>query len=152
MAQSRRLAIMKWLFLGCLFVGFLLCAQEGSRGYNQDEFGVILFGAVSFLCAGAVLLFAPIMTASVISGEREANSLGLLFLTRLNAWSIVQEKGLSRMVLLFYITGLTFPLLAAGLLYGGVEARQVWSAIANMIAMGMLTSGSHFKFSSVVKI
>ena len=141
MAQSRRLAIMKWLFLGCLFVGFLLCAQEGSRGYNQDEFGVILFGAVSFLCAGAVLLFAPIMTASVISGEREANSLGLLFLTRLNAWSIVQEKGLSRMVLLFYITGLTFPLLAAGLLYGGVEARQVWSAIANMIAMGMLTSG-----------
>ncbi len=148
LAQSRRLVIMKGVFFLFMFLGFLLIASEGSKGYNRDEFGVMLYAAVAVLNAGAILLFTPIVTASAVSGEREANTLGLLLLTRLSAWNIVQDKGLSRMSLLLFLISLTFPLMAASVLYGGVEMRHVICAIGNIIGLGLMTSGLSIFFSA----
>jgi ABC-type transport system involved in multi-copper enzyme maturation permease subunit len=147
LAQSRRLPMMKGFFLATLFLFFLLIAIEGGR--NEDEFSLMLYFGICAINAGAILLFAPIFTASAVSGEREANTLRLLFLTRLSAWNIVQDKGLSRMTLLFFMISLTFPILASTILYGGVETRHIVSAIANLGALALLTSGFSILFSTI---
>ena len=76
-----------------------------------------------------VYLFMPAMTCSVLTQEKERDSLQLLFLTRLGPWAILFEKLLGRLVPMLGFLLLSLPLLAFAYTLGGVSPKMLWSGV-----------------------
>ena len=138
LAQSRRHVWMKGIFLVILVITLLAII---GNSYAASSIGPNIFNSVINANLLAIAIYTPIVTAGAVCGERESRTLGLLFITRLNMWNIVQDKGLSRVAFLFYICMLTFPFLAAAVMCGGVETAQVVNGIGNMIGLMLFSSG-----------
>ena len=77
-----------------------------------------------------LLLLTPAAVSGSITLEKERNTLGLLFLTRLGPWGILFEKLISRLVPVFTFLLLSMPLFAVAYSFGGVDTEtMVGSAI-----------------------
>src|SRR5262245_56908539 len=93
------------------------------------------------------LIIVATHTADCLSSERREGTMGLLFLTNLNAPEIVGGKLCSSALAAAYGLFAIFPLLAVQMLFGGVTLAQFWMtvlALANTIffsvAIGFLAS------------
>jgi ABC-type transport system involved in multi-copper enzyme maturation permease subunit len=105
-------------------------------GHGQTLLGWMM--GVQFV---GVYLFMPAMTCSVITHEKERDSLQLLFLTRLGPWSIILEKLLSRVVPMLSFLLLSLPVLAVAYTLGGVSTRSLWTGVA-LLGVAILQTGS----------
>lgn len=76
-----------------------------------------------------IYLFLPALACGALTVEKERNTLGLLFLTRLGPWTIVLEKLFSRLVPMFYLMLCSLPLLAFSISLGGVNTRDLFIAV-----------------------
>lgn len=76
-----------------------------------------------------IYLFMPALVCGVVTAEKERNSLGLLFLTRLGPWTILIEKLASRLVPMFTFLLLSLPVLAFAYALGGISLRSLWLAV-----------------------
>lgn len=85
----------------------------GSGGWIFQGIVPMLFYSVQFLM--------PAMVCGSITLEKERNTIGTLFVTRLSPLTIVVEKLGSRLVPMFTFLLLTFPVLAFVYSLGGVE-------------------------------
>jgi len=104
--------------------------NSGSYGYasfssgNPNRMfgagGVIFTGIVPILFFSVQLLM-PALICGSITIEKERNTIGTLFVTRLTPMTIVLEKLGSRLVPMFTFLLLTFPVLAFVYSLGGVE-------------------------------
>ncbi len=150
-AINRRLAWLKVLYLAALFVVTVICLWQfdGRQGVSRAQNGQLFFMGIAFTDLIAVLLFTPLVTGGCIVGEREANTLGLLLITRLTPWNIVQDKGLSRLSHMLYISALTFPFLAVALLIGGIELYQILAAAAYIVGTVLLCGALAMFFSAL---
>ncbi len=83
-----------------------------------------------------ILLIAPALTASSISGERERKTLGLLLTTQLDPWDIVIGKMLGALSTLLLLVATSVPILATVYIYGGITLLQV----AGYFSMLMISS------------
>jgi ABC-type transport system involved in multi-copper enzyme maturation permease subunit len=124
-----RVAYATILFLSAsLFFYEILSAASASPlaalGRGKD----IVATVVGLQFAG-VYFFMPAMTCSVITQEKERDSLQLLFLTRLGPWTIIFEKLLGRMVPMLGFLLLSLPLLAFAYTLGGVSPQMLWSGV-----------------------
>lgn len=153
LAASRRPVAMKAIVLGLLFLDFLIVLGTYRESYEigSGELGLALFTSLGFVQLVAMTLFTPVVTAGMVCGEKQANTLGLLFLTRLKAVQIVQDKGLSRILFMLYVCVVTLPFMFAALLFGGVEARQIIVAAANIFAVILLCGGISLLSSTLLK-
>jgi ABC-type transport system involved in multi-copper enzyme maturation permease subunit len=88
-----------------------------------------------------VYFFMPAMTCSVITQEKERDSLQLLFLTRLGPWAIVFEKLLGRMVPMLGFLLLSLPLLAFAYTLGGVSPTMLWTGVL-MLVVAIIQTGA----------
>lgn len=68
-------------------------------------------------------LVLPVLACGVFTLEKERNTLGLLFLTRLDPWTIVWEKFLSQVLLAVSFLIISAPLLAFAYSLGGVTVE-----------------------------
>ncbi len=138
-ALSRRTTITKAIFL------FVLLATSGlvmlPRQSQDSTLGLILFTTVAYVELILVLFITPIATAGAVAGERQANTLDLLFLTRLTTWNIVQDKGLSRISYMLYLCSLTFPFMFGAMLFGGIEIFQVLQTITAIVSTVIFCGG-----------
>ncbi len=75
-----------------------------------------------------VQLLMPAIVCGSIAMEKERNTIGTLFVTRLSPMTIVLEKFLSRLIPMFTFLFLTFPLLAFLYSLGGVDPQMVFAA------------------------
>lgn len=106
---------------------------QQSGGWDNLSFNILgtggtLFTAVVQYQLAAIYLLLPIMTAGTVTSEKERDTLGILLITKLDPWTIVLEKFLSRVVpMLLYIL-MSLPLLAVAYSLGGVENGQVLQA------------------------
>jgi ABC-type transport system involved in multi-copper enzyme maturation permease subunit len=80
-----------------------------------------------------VYLFMPAMTCSVLTQEKERDSLQLLFLTRLGPWAILFEKLLGRLVPMLGFLLLSLPLVAFAYTLGGVSPKMMWSGVLMLV-------------------
>ena len=79
------------LAIGLLALGYLYVTRMSSSGanaFNPDE-SRIMFIFISFVQLGLIAFMAPGLTAGVISGEREKQTLNLLLTTQQSSASIV---------------------------------------------------------------
>ena len=91
--------------------------------------GEVLFPRLVPLLFLAVQLLMPSMVCGSITIEKERNTLGTLFVTRLSPLTIVFEKLLSRLVPMLTFLLLTFPMLAFVYSLGGVDQRVLLATI-----------------------
>jgi ABC-type transport system involved in multi-copper enzyme maturation permease subunit len=84
-----------------------------------------------------IYLFMPAISCGVLTAEKERNSLGLLFLTRLGPTAILFEKLLSRMIPMLTFLLLSLPLLAFAYSLGGITKAYLWSGVW-VLALTML--------------
>lgn len=85
--------------------------------------GERLFTELSEILFIAVQLLMPALVSGVITMEKERNTLGLLFVTRLSPLRIVLEKLGSRLLPMLTLLLITFPMLALAYSLGGLEWR-----------------------------
>jgi hypothetical protein len=113
------------------YMGFVTPVPGSYRNITLEMLGlgeqVFLF-LVQLLCY-SVWLFMPSLVCGAISIEKERNTLGTLFVTRLSPLTIILEKLGSRLIPMLSFITLSFPILAWLYSLGGVEYRLVGLAI-----------------------
>jgi len=124
-------------------VSFLFGINHGFAPTLGSE----LLGSLHFTLFCAIWILVPLLTADCISRERREGTLGLLFMTRLQASDIVVAKGLAhglRAVSLWLavLPVVTIPFLLGGLSWGEalLSASINFSAICWALAAGLLAS------------
>jgi hypothetical protein len=152
----------------------MLRSLEFNPDPNVD-IGSIMFGSLALLVLALICLIAPSLTATSINGERDRGTLAILQATTLRGWQIVIAKFVAALVtaaaflaatlpialwaiveggvgagkaLAVYLTlfGVSFVLLAAGLLASGLVRRPALSALLSYGFVGFLTIGTLILF------
>ena len=109
--------------------------------------GRILFNTLAWMAFTYAFAAGVFLTADSLSEEKREGTLGLLFLTDLRGYDVVLGKLAATSLHAVYGVVAAFPVLALGLMLGGLLAAEFWKAILailNMLfvslAAGMLAS------------
>lgn len=108
-----------------------------------------IFIAVCCVQYGAVFLLVPLFVAGLIAGERESNSLDLLFTTTLRDREIVLGKLGSRLAIMTLLVLCGLPIVNLILLFGGVDPLAVLRAETATL-LGMFFAGSVTMYFSTI--
>jgi ABC-type transport system involved in multi-copper enzyme maturation permease subunit len=132
-SNRRRTFVIRTAYAILLYVAmlFVLASQAG---WNSDSMAMLgrgedLFHSIVGFQFFAIYAFLPGLAAGVISAEKERDTLAMLLLTKLGAWTILWEKLLSRLMPLGMLLLLSLPLLAVAYSLGGVEAVMIVDAV-----------------------
>lgn len=151
-SARRRTYVLRTVY-AVLFFGFALMIFWGSIYSDVNSpfellgQGRNMFTILMTLQIMGVLLFTPALTCGAISSEKERNTIGLLFLTRLGPTSILIEKYLGRLILMGSYLLLSLPIFGFCYTLGGIEQRQVWFGFYGLVltvcqisALGLMCS------------
>ena len=133
-AAQRRTYVIRVVYALLLFIaGFAFYRQIMGR-FTATPLAVLgrgqeLYASIVLMQFMGIYLFMPAMTSGVITSEKERNSLGLLFLTRLGPWAIVLEKFFGRVIPMLSFLLLSVPLLVIAYALGGITQQMLWSGI-----------------------
>ncbi|WP_314001322.1 ABC transporter permease [uncultured Paenibacillus sp.] len=115
------------LAIGLLALGFLYVTRmsgSSANAFNPEE-SRMMFIFISFVQLGLIAFMAPGLTAGVISGEREKQTLNLLLTTQQSSAGIVISKLVSSLSFMVLITLATMPVYSIVFLFGGISPGQV---------------------------
>ncbi|BAU27891.1 ABC-type transport system involved in multi-copper enzyme maturation permease subunit [Aneurinibacillus soli] len=117
--------------------------QPGYQASSSQGFFLLL----SALQYGLIIFATPGLTAGVISGERERQTLSLLLTTNLSAWQIIIGKWMSSLSFMMLLVLASMPLYSLVLLFGSVSPLQMMQTFGvyfvtmlSIGAMGVLMS------------
>jgi ABC-2 type transport system permease protein len=120
-------------------------------GLSPGSMGITIF---TFLVLFQIVLLAfitPALTAGAISGERERQTIDLLFVTPLAPFSIIWGKLLASMSFVVLLLALSVPIFSLVFLFGGIELDQVLAAFALTGVTAMTLGFLGVAFSTVFK-
>jgi ABC-type transport system involved in multi-copper enzyme maturation permease subunit len=110
-------------------------------GFGQaSNYGQTLFVSLVIFQMMLLACITPGTTAGGISGERERQTIDLLFVTRIAPFSIIWGKLLASMSFVLLLLMLSVPIFSLVFLFGGVELDQVLCAFL-VTAVTALTLG-----------
>lgn len=137
-ASRRRTYVLRSLYAGVLFMLAVIFARDVLFPFG-DGFAVLgqggkLYMTVMLIQFGGVYLFLPAFTAAAITAEKERNTLGLLFLTKLSPSKIVLEKFLGRIFPMLSLALLSLPLLGVAYTLGGLDSPLLIEGFVRLIA------------------
>lgn len=130
-----------------LFTGVLL----KQNNILSADLSLRLFTGGHTLLLMAIWSIGPALASDAIGRERRDGTLGLLFSTSLTAHAIVVGKTGVHMVRLFTLWLATLPVLMVPILFGGVTALDVLSAILIEVSVALWALAAGLAVSSVVK-
>ncbi|WP_042356267.1 ABC transporter permease [Bacillus rubiinfantis] len=114
------------LAVSVLIVGFIFLESQGSpMGRFRPDQSKDMFMLMSFVQMGLILFITPGLTAGVISGEREKQTLNILLTTNQSSASIILGKLLSSISFLLLMIIASLPIYSIVFLYGGISPGQV---------------------------
>jgi ABC-type transport system involved in multi-copper enzyme maturation permease subunit len=144
LAARRRTYIIRVAFSACLLSCAWLMFQLalGVTDASLQPLGFLGTGARLLRSLGLVLnigllLILPPLACDVFTREKERQTIGLLFLTRLGPWTIVLEKYLSRLVPALCLMLISSPLLGFSYALGGIEIADLMGT-----AIGLFTNAA----------
>ncbi|TLS38238.1 ABC transporter permease [Pseudalkalibacillus caeni] len=124
------------LVLGAIALGFLYITSVANQsGYFRPEESRGMFIVLSMVQLGLILFMTPGLTAGVISGERERQTLNMLLTTQQSSTSIVISKLVSSLSFLLLMIVSSLPIYSIVFLFGGVSP----SALASTFGIYLLT-------------
>jgi ABC-type transport system involved in multi-copper enzyme maturation permease subunit len=126
-----------------LFLLFGLVTHDRRLGRSLEQ----------MLCAVALyfVLRVPMLTAGVLAEERRNQTLGLLFLSGLNAGEVFASKFLSSALVAFTNLLAIFPMLALPFLIGGVSFDLFLATTAGLPALMLLALALSLLASAVTR-
>ena len=110
--------------LGYLMFSSMVGSSNG-LGAQAPNYGQQLFKYLVVFQMILITFIAPALTAGAISGERERQTIDLLFVTRIAPFSIIWGKLLASMSFVVLLLLLSVPIFSLVFLFGGVELDQV---------------------------
>jgi ABC-2 type transport system permease protein len=111
----------------------------GSIG-SGSSYGQVLFTYLIMFQMALLAFIAPALTAGAISGERERQTLDLLFVTRISPFAVIWGKLLASISFVVLLLILSVPIFSLVFLFGGVELDQMMAAFL-VIGVTALTLG-----------
>ncbi|MBL9124584.1 MAG: ABC transporter permease subunit [Planctomycetaceae bacterium] len=132
-ARRKRYYFNRFLYSAALLVAVTIAWQDSAWGIRQGR-GQLqamarvaqeIFIVASVVQLGAIYLLVPMFVSGLIAGEREANSLELLFTTSLVDREIILGKLASRLVTMGLLVVCGIPIVNLVLLLGGVDPWAV---------------------------
>ncbi len=119
-----------------------LLRQGGTDCWNLVGAGRSIVEQLVTLQFFGICLFLPAMLAGAIAGEKERESLALLFLTDMGPWEILLQKYLGRLIPMISFLMLSLPVLAVAYALGGLGTGYllgvVWSLLLTCLQVGAL--------------
>jgi hypothetical protein len=136
-SARKRTYVMRTLYAIGIFVGAWLVSHDDlarvqREGMDALGAGTDLFEVFTLIQFVGIYLFTPAMTCSLLTSEKERDTLSLLMLTRLNPWGMILGKLISRIVPMILFAGLSMPLCAFAYSLGGVDPTMIQMAILTM--------------------
>jgi ABC-type transport system involved in multi-copper enzyme maturation permease subunit len=113
--------------------------QFGSPSMTSQA-GPILFMWLTIFEVVMLAFITPALTAGAISGERERQTIDLLFVTPIRPFSIIWGKLLASMSFVLLLLLLSVPIFSLVFLFGGIELDQMLYAFL-VVAVTALTFG-----------
>jgi len=148
-------ALFFYLFaIGGLAFGFIYVSTELSGGGgNVFDPGRsrIMFYFISAVQLGMVAFMAPGLTAGVISGEREKQTLSLLLTTQQSSTTIILSKLLSSLSFMLLLVLATMPVYSVVFLYGGISPEQVVLVFLFFVFLMVMLGSFGILFSTLFK-
>jgi ABC-2 type transport system permease protein len=111
--------------LGAVALGFIFMQTQFGGGFFRPEQSRTLFMVLSMGQLALIIFMTPGLTAGVISGERERQTLNILLSTGQSSLSIILSKLVSSIAFLFLMVIGSLPLYSIVFLYGGVSPNMV---------------------------
>ncbi len=132
-------------FEACLTVIFLIAIAvlgvENRYSYvrsNARRFSsfIAIFPAVSIAELCIVALIIPVMTATLISGEKERQTFDIMLTTQIKPMQIVVGKMMSSVIKVMTYVIMSIPIMAVGFTLGGIS----WWALLFFLVFTLLTA------------
>jgi ABC-2 type transport system permease protein len=138
--------------IGLLALGFIFIEMQnrGSQGFSPEasrEMFYFLSGAQLVL----VCFMAPGLTAGVISGEREKQTLSMLLTTQQSSAAIVLSKLAAALSFMLLIVFATLPIYSIVFLFGGISPVQLVSVFGFYILVMFALGSLGVMFSTLLK-
>ncbi|HYM49176.1 MAG TPA: ABC transporter permease [Candidatus Limnocylindrales bacterium] len=127
--------------LGWAVFSNLASSASIGQGGGAGSYGQSLFIFLIFFQMVLLTFITPALTSAAISGERERQTIDLLFCTRVPPFSILWGKLLASMSFVILLLVVSVPIFSLVFLFGGIEADQVLMAFA-VTAMSALALGA----------
>ena len=123
-----------------IFSSMTFTARSSFTGSQAANYGQGLFLYLVLFQMVLLAFITPALTAGAISSERERQTIDLLFVTKLPAFSILWGKLLASMSFVLLLLLLSVPIFSLVFLFGGIELDQVAAAFL-VTAVSALTLG-----------
>ena len=143
-------ALMVYILLlgGLGWAIFAAMASSTTTGYGSPptNYGPTLFVFLVIFQMVLLAFITPALTAGAISGERERQTIDLLFVTLIPPFSIIWGKLLASISFVLLLLLLSIPIFSLVFLFGGVELDQVFYAfvLTGVTALTLGTIGIAF--------
>jgi len=147
------LALLFYLIaLGLLAVGYIYISNNtmGSNRFNPDA-SRMMFYIISFGQLILIAFMTPGLTAGVISGERERQTLSMLLTTQQSSSTIILSKLASSLSFMTLVVLATMPIYSIVFLYGGISPKQVVSVFLFYLFIMLLLGSLGVLFSTLMK-
>jgi len=123
-----------------IFSSTASAARNSFNGAQAANYGQVLFLWLILFQMVLLAFITPALTAGAVSSERERQTIDLLFVTKLPAFSILWGKLLASMSFVILLLLLSVPIFSLVFLFGGIELDQVLIAFL-VTAVAALTLG-----------
>src|SRR6185295_16631157 len=107
----------------------MIASAPSGEAMTSAPIGRLFFAAVSAVELGLICLLAPALTADLISGERERQTLDLLLVTPLSRRQIVVGKLVAALGSLLLLIVLALPIQALAVLIGGIGIEELLAGL-----------------------
>lgn len=142
------------LVMGLLAMGIIFVAtSNGSGQMGRVDAGVsrLIFYALSMAQLVLIAFMTPALTAGVISGEREKQTLNMLLTTQQSSSTIILSKLVSSLSFMTLIILATLPVYSIVFLYGGVSPKQLILVFLFYLFVMLLLGSIGVFFSTLFK-
>jgi ABC-type transport system involved in multi-copper enzyme maturation permease subunit len=142
------------VLLGGLGWAVFAAMASTASGFNPGyvpNYGQQLFTFLILFQVALLAFITPALTAGAISGERERQTLDLLFVTPIPPFSIIWGKLLASMSFVVLLLATSVPIFSLVFLFGGIELDQVLEAFAVTGATALMLGVVGIAFSTLFR-
>ncbi len=140
------------LALIILIIGFIYLETRNSpMGLFRPEQSRNMFMVLSFIQLALILFITPGLTAGVISGEREKQTLNILLTTNQSSASIIFGKLLSSVSFLLLMIFASMPIYSIVFLFGGISPGQLLTILGFYIFTILVYGSIGIFFSTLIR-
>ncbi|MCL5780561.1 MAG: ABC transporter permease [Bacillota bacterium] len=136
--RSTLVVLLYLMVLGGFSLGFIYLEWRNAPAFFQPGSSKEIFTVLSMAQLGLLAFVVPGLTAGVISGERERQTLNVLLTTELSPLSIVVSKMISACSFTALLLFATLPLYSLVFMYGGLAPLQIMGVLAFFLVSMLL--------------